>query len=135
MEELLQKYEEVFREELGTVKSMKATLTLKDSLPKFFQPRTVPFAIKDAIAKEIERLEAAGVLEKAEFSQWATHIVPVPKKDGSFRLCGDYKVTINPGIGSRSAPTIQTRGDLCFTGWGSVLCQARLVPSLPAVAC
>ena len=99
LEELLQKYEEVFREELGTVKSVQVTLKVKENTqPKFFRPCTVPFAIKDAIAKEIERLEAAGILEKVDFSQWATPIVPVPKKDGSFRLCGDYKVTINPAL-------------------------------------
>lgn len=77
------KYEEVFCEELGTAKSMKATLTAM----KKSHPHTVPFAIKDVIAREIERLEAAGVLEKVQFSQWATPIVPLPKKDGSFWLC------------------------------------------------
>jgi len=80
-------------------RSMKLTLTVKkNSVPKYFRPRTVRFAIKGAIGKEIERLEATGVLEKVEFSQWATPIVPVPKKDGSFRLCSDYKVTINPEL-------------------------------------
>ena len=99
LEELLQKREEVFREELGTVKSVQVTLKVKENTqPKFFRPCMVPFVVKDAIAKEIERLEAAGILEKVDFSQWATPIVPVPKKDRSFRLCGDYKVTINPAL-------------------------------------
>ena len=30
-----------------------------------------------------------------QFSEWAAPIVPVAKKDGSLRICGDYKVTAN----------------------------------------
>ena len=60
--------------------------------------RPVPFAIKEAIGREIDRLEDIGVLEKVEFSRWATPIVPVPKADGTFRLCGDYKVTLNAAL-------------------------------------
>ena len=31
-------------------------------------------------------------------SDWAAPIVPVPKSDGGIRICGDYKVTINPAL-------------------------------------
>jgi len=31
-------------------------------------------------------------------SIWAAPNVAVPKKDGKVRICGDYKVTINPAI-------------------------------------
>ena len=48
--------------------------------------------------REIDRLEDIGVLEKVEFSRWATPIVPVPKADGTFRLCGDYKATLNAAL-------------------------------------
>ena len=39
-----------------------------------------------------------GVIEKVNYSDWAAPIVPVPKPDGSIRICGDYKVTINPSL-------------------------------------
>ena len=43
-------------------------------------------------------MEAEGIIEKVNYSKWAAPIVVVPKKDGKFRICGDYKVTINPAL-------------------------------------
>ena len=60
------------------------------------KPRPVLFPLKEKIAEELRRLEKIGVLEKVEFSDWATPIVPVLKPDGSVHIFGDYKITINP---------------------------------------
>ena len=69
---------------LGTVKNVEVSLTMKpDAIPRFFHPRSVPFALKEAVGQDIDRLEATGILEKVEYSKWATPIVPVPNKDGN----------------------------------------------------
>ena len=45
-----------------------------------------------------DRLKKEGIIAPVTHSQWAAPIVTVPKKDGKFRICGDYKVTINQAL-------------------------------------
>ena len=93
---LLQRHQPLFSKELGKIHPFTASLHIKpDATPRFFKPRPVPFAIKDAISQELKRLKQQGTISPVTHSQWATPIVPVPKKDGKFRICGDYKVTVN----------------------------------------
>ncbi len=58
----------------------------------------MPFALKDVVGQELDRLEEQGALRKVEFSEWAAPIVTVPKKEGRIRICGDYKITINQAL-------------------------------------
>ena len=64
----------------------------------------MPFALKLKVGVELRRLQNEGSLTKVEWSEWATPIVPVLKKDGSVRLCGDYKVTVNPELQAEQYP-------------------------------
>lgn len=48
------------------------------------------------MGKELDWLEETGIIIKQDYSEWVAPIVPVPKRDGSIRVCGDFKVIINP---------------------------------------
>ena len=58
----------------------KASLTVKlEAKPVFFRPRSIPFAIKETVEAELDPLEAEGIIEKIDSSEWAAPIVPIPK--------------------------------------------------------
>jgi len=94
--ELLEKHKQVFSDGLGTFKGGKVTLQIEAQCkPKFFKARTLPFSLKEKVENELERLEGLGIITPVAYSNWAAPIVPVVKRDGSIRLCGDYRITVN----------------------------------------
>ncbi|XP_064109685.1 uncharacterized protein K02A2.6-like [Macrobrachium nipponense] len=96
---LLSDYKEVFEDRVGTVKNAQAVLVLKENAtPRFSAPRPVPYALKTAVETEITRLESEGSWEKVDYSDWSSPLVPIVKDNGQVRLCGDYKVTLNPQL-------------------------------------
>ena len=105
LDSLLTANQQLFANELGTVTPFKAQLLVQPQAnPRFCKPRTVPFAIRAAVGKELDLLEEQGIIEKVSHSDWAAPIVPVPKKDGRFRICGDYKVTVNQVLSVEQYP-------------------------------
>ena len=93
LSEILQKYESVFTEGLGTFTGGKVTLHVDPQVkPKAC---TLLFSIKDKVEEELNKLESLGIITPVKNSQWAAPVVPVLKHNGTIRLCGDYRVTIN----------------------------------------
>ena len=96
LDEILSNYDEVFHDDLGTLEGVTAKLHVDTSAsPLFHKARPVAFALRPKIEEELGRLQSLGVIESVQFSDWAAPIVPVVKDDGSVRICGDYKVTVN----------------------------------------
>ena len=86
LNKLMHRHKSLFSEGLGTIEPYRATLYVQPGAkPRFFKPRSVPFAIRHALGNELDRLEQQGVLVKTSSSDWAAPIVAVPKKDGKFR--------------------------------------------------
>lgn len=102
---ITKKYSEVFKEGLGKYTGHPVTIYLKPgATPKFLKARPVPYAIKSKVEKEIDRLVHEGVLRSTAFSEWATPVVPIVKKSGEIRLCGDYRSTVNEATESDTYP-------------------------------
>lgn len=87
------------------MKDIMVKLTIKPgSAPKYLKAWPVPYAIKLKVEAELDRLVEKGVLEPVSRSDWATPIVPVMKKDVKPRICGDFKVALNPVLITEQYP-------------------------------
>ena len=95
---MLARYPEVFQEGLGSLKGYEAKINVDpNATPRFFKARSVPYAMREKVEAELDRLVAEGTLVPVEYSDWAIPIVAVVKSDRkSVRICGDFKVTVNP---------------------------------------
>ena len=108
---LLATYEELFAEELGRCKDFEAEIYMdKEAVPKFFKPRSLPFAQREAVGKELDRMEKRGIIEKVPYAKWAALIVPIRKPNGAIRVCGDFKVTVNPHMKVEQYPIPRAEG-------------------------
>lgn len=95
----------MFQSGIGTLKHIKGKITLdENTVLKFHKARPVPYAIRQKLETELDRLEAEGILSKVDWSPWATPVVPVTKKDGTVRLCRDFKVSVNPVLQAEQYP-------------------------------
>ena len=93
---LIDKFSEVFEEGLGTFKGPKVKIHIDpEERPKFLKARPVPYTMTGKIEVELKRLQDEGTIEPVQFSEWAAPIVPILKPDDSFRICRDYKSTVN----------------------------------------
>ena len=96
LQNILAKHQNVFGKGLGHLRGYNAKIHVEqEAVPKFMKARPVAYAIKEKIEKELDRLMSLGILEPIQFSEWASPIVSVLKSDGSVRICGDFKVTLN----------------------------------------
>ena len=65
-------------------------------VPKFCKALPLPYAMREMVEKELQRLETLGIVKPVKSSKWAAPIVPVLKPDRkSFRICGNYKLMAN----------------------------------------
>lgn len=95
--QLCKEFPDVFSHKLGTCKQ-EIRLQITDSEPVYVRARPVPLALKARVERELARLENDGSIYRVDHSDYGTPIVPVIKDNGEVRICGDYKITVNPKL-------------------------------------
>ena len=87
------------------------------------KPRQVPNAYRSLVEAQLERLAQQGVLTPVDVAEYRTTLlVIVPRPNGHVRVCGDFKVSINPHLNIQQYPMPtcdemfqRLAGGQCFT--------------------
>ena len=76
--------------EVGILKKAYHIELKNDVTPVVVPPRKIPYALKDPLKKELDRMEKLGIIEKVEKStDWVNALVVVSKPNGKLRVCLD----------------------------------------------
>ena len=96
LQTLMRKHIDVFSDSIGCLKKITSSLHLKENAtPKFCKARPIPHSLKSKVETDPKNLQSEGIIQPISWSEWATPIVPVMKKNGAVCICEDFKVTIN----------------------------------------
>ena len=76
--------------ELGETDLVQHKIEMKEVVPFRAALRRLPYALRAELETELTRLEATGCIEQST-SPYASGLVLVRKKDGSLRVCVDYR--------------------------------------------
>ncbi|BHF84013.1 hypothetical protein SprV_0902716300 [Sparganum proliferum] len=93
LRELLLSFPDVFTwttDSIGRTSKVQHTINTGDAKPVWQPPRRIPTRYRDEVDKILDELLKARIIQPSS-SPWASLIALVPKKDGSLRLCIDYR--------------------------------------------
>jgi hypothetical protein len=83
--------------DIGLANVTQHKIKLMNDIPIFQRPRRFPQPVADEIERQCQELNSLDIIEPSS-SPWSSPVLPVRKKDGSIRMCIDYrqlnKVTI-----------------------------------------
>ena len=121
LDRVLDKHSKLFENRLGKMTQAKAHILVQEGArPVTTRPYKVPYAMRGQVEQELDRLQKCGVLTPIEHSEWSTGIVAIPKKDGSVRICGNYKTTVNPVLEQVPPPNINVEDILANLSGGTI---------------
>uniref|UniRef100_A0A131XKF8 RNA-directed DNA polymerase n=1 Tax=Hyalomma excavatum TaxID=257692 RepID=A0A131XKF8_9ACAR len=90
VEQLLSIYHDIFSDVPGKTNLVECKITTTSTEPVNVRQYPIPFAVHEAVEQEVQQMLAQGIIEPSD-SPYQSPIVVVKKKDGSMRLCIDFR--------------------------------------------
>ena len=90
MHELFNEYNDIFSDIPGKTNLITHRIKLIDEEPVASRPYPLPYAMREDLKAEIQQMKELGVIRESD-SAYASPIVIVKKKDGTNRICVDYR--------------------------------------------
>jgi len=87
---IINEYRQVFNDQPGYTEVVNHSIKLIDETPVRSKPYPLPFSERDKLKKEIEKIMEEKIIRRST-SAYASPVVVVRKKDGSLRICIDYR--------------------------------------------
>ena len=88
--QLKEEYPEVFSDLPGKTSACQLKIDTGEAAPRRSHPYRVPDRLKESVRAEVNKLVELGIVVPSN-SPWASPVVPVPKSDGTVRVCVDYR--------------------------------------------
>ncbi|GFO27345.1 Zinc finger protein [Plakobranchus ocellatus] len=90
LEEVAVTYSSIFSDRPATASTEEHCIELTSLIPVRQRPYPVPYAMRRTLREELRDMEDLGVIMKSS-SPYASPVVVVKKKDGTNRVCIDYR--------------------------------------------
>jgi transposase InsO family protein len=91
--EIIIKFSDIFSQsdtDIGHTTAVHHKVNLADDIPFKQRTRRIPPGMFDDVRSHLQQLLSAGVIRPSH-SPWSSNVVLVKKKDGSLRMCIDYR--------------------------------------------
>ena len=114
-------------EDIGVIKDLELDIKLKDDIPVQKDYLSIPRPLYPEVKHYLEDLLNKKFIARSN-SPYSSSVVCVRKKDGSLRLCVDYRSLNAKTVADRhSIPKVQeTLDNLGGNAWFSVLTKGKL---------
>ena len=90
LQKLLDEFTDVLKDKPGRTTIVEHTINTGMANPVRLPPYRVPHAYREMVESELKEMLDNGIIEPSA-SQWSASMVLVKKKDGSLRICVDYR--------------------------------------------